>query len=215
MRCRSLLAVLITVLTAAASPAGPLDWTYTATFKSVSDTQTILLGNETWWEYDPSSHSEKGTNYNLLLDVGDGWTRTGTVTPGKTETPFGFSYGDWRLSQTLPSEPFSNGQFEVTVAFTDAVGHTGSTGPQFGYIHAAGLTTGTGNFTIGLSGYQEVTVGGRRARVGFAASESESVNRVAFEVTELSPSETPEPGTLMLGGIALAGGIGAWLRRRK
>jgi polyisoprenoid-binding protein YceI len=30
-----------------------------------------------------------------------------------------------------------------------------------------------------------------------------------------SPVETPEPGTLMLGGIALAGGLGAWWRKRR
>lgn len=30
-----------------------------------------------------------------------------------------------------------------------------------------------------------------------------------------NPVETPEPGTLILGGIALAGGIGAWMRKRR
>jgi hypothetical protein len=30
-----------------------------------------------------------------------------------------------------------------------------------------------------------------------------------------SPVETPEPGTLILGGIAVAGGVGAWVRKRK
>jgi hypothetical protein len=30
-----------------------------------------------------------------------------------------------------------------------------------------------------------------------------------------APTETPEPGTLILGGIAVAGGVGAWVRKRR
>lgn len=208
------LTIAVVLASMAAATAGPLNWNYSITFKAAGDAPTILLGNETWWEYDPSSHSEKGTNYNLLLDVGTGWTRTGTVSAGGTEKPFGFGHGDWRLSETLPSEPYSDGQFVLTMAFTDEAGNVGSISPQLGSIHAAGLTTGTGNFNIGLYDYQEVTVGGRRARVLFAASPSESVNRIAFEVTELAPAGVPEPGTIILGGIAIAGGLGAWVRRR-
>jgi hypothetical protein len=36
-----------------------------------------------------------------------------------------------------------------------------------------------------------------------------------YGLVSVSAVETPEPGTLILGGIALAGGVGAWVRKRR
>jgi hypothetical protein len=211
---RWMLSVVAVLAGAAAATAGPLDWTYTATFKSIADTRTILLGKETWWEFDPSTGQEKGTEYYLLLDVRkEGWTRTGTLTPGGAEELWSFGHGDWRLSESLPTEPYSDGQFVMTLAFTDPDGNVGYANPQLGRISAGGLTSGTGNFTIGLGGSQLVGVGNRYAEVTYGNRASESANRVTFQAQEAFPPEVPEPGTLILGGIAIAGGFGAWRRK--
>lgn len=102
------------------------------------------------------------------------------------------------------------------MTFTDAEGNS-ATVRETGGLHASSLlSSGTGNFNIGFDGHHEVTLGGRRARVMFGRRGwSESRVYTTFEVNELTPSETPEPGTLVLGGIAIVGGIGAWVRKRR
>lgn len=202
------------LLSAAVASAGPLPWSYSVTFKGVADTQTILLGKETWSEYDHNTGAETNTDYYLLLDVGAGWTKTGTIYPGITEEPWGFGHGDWRLSETLPTEPYSANQFVVTLMFTDADGNVGYTSPQLGSIYAMGLRSGTGNFTIGLEGTQLVGLGNDYANVTFGTRESESYNRVTFTVEETTVPEVPEPASLLLGGLAAASGVGAWVRRK-
>ena len=81
-----------------------------------------------------------------------------------------------------------------------------------GFISADGFSTsGTGNFTIGLSEEREITVDGRNAKVHFGTRESESQSVITMTITP-EPAPTPEPGTLALAGIA--GPCGFRIRRR-
>lgn len=215
MRPRLMFALWLGLLSSAVAAAGPLELSYSLRLSAASGERYILLGNETWWEYDPEAGSEKGTDYLLLLDVGNGWTRTGTVTTGTPEEPFGFGNGDWSLHTDLPTtgEGVSDHQFKLELQLTDPRGNVATLAPQLGSLSAGGLTTGTGNFTIGLEGSQVVQLGDKRAKVTFDNRESESANRITFLVEDVTPPDVPEPASLILGGIALAAGGGAWLRR--
>ena len=83
-----------------------------------------------------------------------------------------------------------------------------------GFISADGFSTsGTGNFTIGLSEDREITVDGRNAKVHFGTRESESQSVITMTITP-EPAPTPEPGTLALAGIGIAGPCGFRISRR-
>lgn len=50
-------------------------------------------------------------------------------------------------------------------------------------------------------------------RVGGLSVSVEQMDAVTL--LSVVPADVPEPGTLILGGIAVAGGVGAWVRKRK
>lgn len=210
---RHWIAFAAATLVAGTAAAEPLQWNYTARFRSPSGTQAILLGQEMYHEYNHDTGVETDTNYYILLDVGIGWSQTRTATSGEWQEPYSFGYGDWRLSTELPPN-VSDGRFAFELALTDADGNVGMTSPHTGSIGAGGVfTTGTGNFGIGFSGSQTVRVGERDVRVTFGNRESESANRVTFLVEDLGPAQVPEPATLTLAGVGLVG-VGLLRRRR-
>lgn len=212
---RTVVAAALALIFAGTAAAEPTRWGYTARFRGVSDTQTILLGRETYHEFNHDTREETSTDYHILLNVGAGWTQTGTTADGERQEPWSFSNGDWDLSAELPAN-VADGQFAFELTLTDAAGHTGQISPQVGWIGASGVfTTGTGNFGISLSGRQQVQLGDRVARVTFGNRESESANRITFRVEDLGPAQVPEPATLALAGVGLAGLVGVRLRRRK
>jgi hypothetical protein len=107
---------------------------------------------------------------------------------------------------------------QLSWGFTPWGGTTDRVGSTTGTISTSGLfSNGTGNYVIGLDHEETMTLGGRTATVRFNGVNTESGARIDMTVTELAgqpPAETPEPGTLVLGGVALVGGVGAWWRRR-
>lgn len=202
---RHWIALAAAALVAGTAAAEPLQWNYTARFRGISDTQTILLGQEPYFEYNHDTGIEIRTDYHILLNVGTGWTQTGTATSGEWQEPWGFGNGDWQLSTELPPN-VSDGQFAFELTLTDADGNIGMISPQTGSIGAGGVfTSGTGDFGIGFSGSQNVQLGSRAVRVTFGHRPSESADRVTFLVEDLGPAQVPEPATLVLAGVGLAG----------
>ena len=182
--------------------AGPLPWTYTATMLPTGSNQGILLGQETVGDQ---------TFYNLLnlpSTVGD------SLSSGSYREPFTFSLRDVSTSTTLPAGPLATQQFFYTMQLQNELGDIGTVS-MLGFISADGTqTSGTGNFAIGFGGSEDVQVGQQTARVTFGTRESETANRLTFNVEVLPPSiNTPEPGTLVLAGAACVAGLMA--RRRK
>jgi hypothetical protein len=61
--------------------------------------------------------------------------------------------------------------------------------------------------------FADFTLGANR----YTLSAAGSLEYSGWLYVEPTPAaaETPEPGTLILGGIALAGGVGAWWRKRR
>ena len=211
---RPLATITALLLSAAVSFAGPLNWSYTARFTGAGGAQNILLGKETRWDYDHSTGIETGTEYYVLLPVGTGLEHSGTVSSGQADV-FGFDPSSWELSTTLPAS-VSDHQFEFTLTLTDEIGNVAHFSPRAGAISAMGVfTTGTGNFDVSFHGSQELQLTERRARVTYSTAGGESWGGIRYQVDDVTPVVTPEPGTLILGGIAIAGGLGAWARRRK
>lgn len=210
---RWFLAMVAAVIGMTTATAGPLDWSYTATLSAANGSDYLLIGSQL--HPLPPSGDTWAEHY-FLVPVGEYQPKSGTVYPGSSDMLFGFSPGGpLEIVTTLPPGVTPT-PFEVTLTLTDGEGNS-TIVRETGSVSATGLlTSGTGNFNIGFNGEHDVTLGGRRARVTFGQGAwSESGVYTTFAVNELSPSETPEPGTLILGGIALAGGVGAWLRRRK
>lgn len=203
---------LLIVGTAIAN-AGPLPWSYSATFKPANGADGISLGQETLWEYDPVAQSEKGTTYNVLSNVTKtGFSKSSFETPVITpQNPnnsvslFDFGYGQWTTKEQLPTDQtFAMNKFVLDYAFADGDSQ-GQTyhGSVEGTISASGIfTSGTGNYWIGLDHTDTVQLGNKRAKVRFWGSNNESHSVILMDVTEVA--ETPEPATMALGGIGLA-----------
>jgi hypothetical protein len=75
--------------------------------------------------------------------------------------------------------------------------------------HPDGTTTAEVEDSWDEYGPHQPSALGRAGRLLFEVSQEDQYSKVY--VTAI---ETPEPGTLILGGIALAGGVGAWWRKR-
>jgi PEP-CTERM motif len=200
---RLLLTLCLMMGLATVATAGPLPWTYTATFSPTSTNAGILLGEEIVGDT---------TVYNLLKLPS---TVSESLAMGSYQEPFTFSLTDVNNSTTLPAGPLATGQFFYSMDLQNDVGEVGTVS-TLGFISADGTqTSGTGNFTIGFGGSQDVMVGSQMARVTFGTRESESANRLTFDVELVQPSvnTVPEPGTLLLAGAACVAGLVA--RRRK
>jgi hypothetical protein len=208
-----LIATLFVALVATACHAEPLDWAYTATITAVGGADHLLVGSQ---RYPLDGNDDTWPEHYFLLPMQEYAAKAGRVYPGEWDMLYTFGPGGpLEIVTTLPATVGAAG-FEVTMTFTDAAGNSGTVSQRGGVSASGLLTSGTGNFDVSFDGTREVELGGRRARVTFGDGYfSESGVYTTFQVDELSPSETPEPGTLILGGIALAGGVGAWRRKRR
>jgi hypothetical protein len=218
-------AAWVVLISSAASLAGPIPWTYSATFKPANGADGIVLGNETFWEMDPVKGGEKGTAYFILSNVTkSGYSASGSETPTITpQTPnnsvtlFDFGYGAWTTREQLPAnQTLAMNRFVLEYAFADGQGET-YRGSVEGLISASGIfTSGTGNFSIDLDHTDTVKLGNRKAKVRFWGSNNESHSVILMDVTDVV--ETPEPATIALAGMGLAGVLGyrgRWLRKRQ
>lgn len=201
------------LFSASVASAGPIPWTYSVWLKPPGGSDGILYGTET-------GNGPFGlTQYYVLSKFGAaGITTTGAETQTGTTDLFGFSNGNWNLATSLPSGATpSNGTFSLQYLFTSSPVNSSTesvSGSFTGTISTSGVfTSGTGNFTLGLDGETEVLLGGQKALVRFGTRESESHSAITMQVTPVAV-ETPEPGTLILGGIGLASLMGLKFRGR-
>ena len=208
---RLALGTLAALLFAAApSFAGPLPWNHYVRFGAADGADNILLGTDTRTTYDSVTGAETSTPVFLIYRTGGfGPTRIDFQTEPGTTGLFSFGYGNWDIVETLPEHTVAN-RFTLSYGFGNS---PDATGVVEGTISADGaFTSGTGNFLIGLSEDRDLTVGAERARVHFGSRGSESASHIEMTVTPIT--DTPEPATLALAGLGIAGVLGARLRRR-
>lgn len=209
---RSLIALACLILAADTASAGLLPWPYYVRFQAANGAQTILLGTDTR----PGDGDVPPTPVYLAYPTGVfGPSRIHFQTATGTESLFEFGYGQWDVSDTpLPAETTAVNMFDLHWGFQGPTETAGGT--DRGSIAVSDIyTSGTGNFVLGLDVTHDITLDGRRALVRFHAVNEESVSRIEMTVTELPPmAETPEPVTLLLAGVGLAG-VGLWRKRRK
>lgn len=215
--CAALAAVL---LSAVAASAGPLPWSYYVRVNAPDGFDGVLLGSG----LKPSAIDggpDAGDSTIWDTGVGNyGMVRINTETPTVTETLFTFSPG---FEQSVPSLPagksYSPGIFQLSWGFTPWGDGSGQVvGTTTGTISADGLfTSGTGNYVIGLDHTESFSLNGQAVELRFTGVNRESGADIEMTVTPLestSAPQVPEPGTLVLGGLAAAGGLAAWRRRK-
>ena len=210
----TLSAFALLMLAGPAALAGPLPWNYTVRFAPSGNAGAILLGTDTRYEYDHLTGVETATPVSIILKDSERFA-SGQAYFGTIDL-FMFHHGMWNLTEGMwnstespPSNTISN-QFVLEYDFTDAGPH-GSLG---GTISADGVfSTGTGNFTLGLTDQPGLYLEGIDARLQFGVRESESQSVITMTITP-EPAPTPEPATLALAGIGLAGLLGYRVRRR-
>ena len=180
----TLSAFVLLMLAGPAAFAGPLPWNYTMRFGPSGNAAAILLGTDTRTDYNHQTGVETTTPVWIVLKDSERFA-SGQAGFGTTDL-FSFYHGMWNLAESPPSDTISN-QFVLEYDFTDAGPH-GSLG---GNISASGVfSTGTGNFTLGLSEDREITVDGRKANVHFGTRESESQAVITMTITP-EPAPTP------------------------
>lgn len=215
--CVALATVLLSSVVAS---AGPLPWSYYVRVNAPDGFDGVLLGGE---KKPAGSDGASADSYSHFWDTGMGnygMVRINTETPTVTQTLFSLSPGLEQTVQTLPAgKSFSPGVFQLSWGFTPWGDGSGQVvGTTTGTISADGLfTSGTGNYLIGLDHTESISVNGQAATVRFTGVNRESGADIEMTVTPLETTtapQVPEPGTLVLGGIALVGGVGAWWRRR-
>lgn len=211
MISRRLKGVVAVLLLAASAQAGPITWSYSSAFETVGG------------KWDPTNvittlQNIHGQYVSELLDA-NGGPKTGwqTVTVG-TIRPSYSNGGDPRAD--IPSS------YKFTLSLTDAasgetgtVVYTGGAGENADWVGEPPFQTPINRhaFVIGLQPESDeaLTLGGNEYRVTLTARSHADGNAYLDASVEVGEThETPEPGTLVLCGLALAGGTGAWFRRR-
>jgi hypothetical protein len=185
-----LTATLIAVLgVATAGHAEPLRWGWTLT----SSTGGVL-----------GSASGLTTS-----DVNFGLLPTPVLSPGPATA------GD---PSTVPNVHVKSATSSAKLTLTDEVSNTSSTFDLHWTKFESWLlvTTPDGGTTAEVQdGWDESGPRNPAAtrRVGGLSARVEQMD--AITLISVAPADVPEPGTIALGGVALAGGIGAWVRKRR
>ncbi len=219
MTNRFLPAVLVCLAASAAvASAGPLPWSYYVRVNAPDGYDGILFGSEV---KPPDTDGGEGVKFSHYWDTqagNYGVVRINIETTNETASLFSFGPGFAQTVETLPADKrLSPGIFQLSWGFSDRDGRTAG-GSTTGTLTADGLsTTGTGNYFIALDHTEAVNLDGRFAHIRFEGVNTESGARIEMSVSEIAYNapQVPEPGTLILGGIAAVGGLGAWLKKRR
>ncbi len=207
---RCLLAVGLILVSSEVSWAGPITWPWVVRFQPADAAENILLGSEYW------SQSSEGPSkeYFLYYDIGSfGTSRLGFLTEPGTVELFSFGHGWWGITEVRPDPAItSDHAFELWWGFSE--GEEYQVGLDRGHASVTGVfVTGTGNTWLELDESHDIRLGDNQARVRFYTENHESVSRIMMSVSDLGPVSTPEPATVLLAGVGLAG-VGVWRRFR-
>ncbi len=211
MQLKHLLVALVTAAVAATATAGPLPgWTYTAAVAPAGGAAAMHLDEGVRVELDPITFEERSIPYTIIGRVNT--TTSGTVDLGAAVAVHKFADLDWEVYDgPSPVQPLGAG-FTLSVLFTDPDGNTAVVSADGAAAAAPKFMGGTGQYEIALRQTRSFELGGRRFRVAFDDTPGEAGTDVGFSVTSESV-ETPEPITLALAVVGLAGLAVA--RRRK
>jgi hypothetical protein len=221
MIAQRMLGVGAVLLLASAAQAGPVvQWSYSSAFESRGGN-----GN-----YSGSVVSGGNIHSTLLADLtgatggasGGQTVTVGTLTPGTGVSPANSVPTSYRFALSLTDA--ASGE-TGTLTYYGRAGETTTwedvpftETPLSRHLMVASLGTSEVWWNPDLK-EQTLTLGGHEYRVNLHTRSDP--DGVAFgnayidaDVRIGGPSETPEPGTLVLAGLAVAGGIGAWVRRK-
>jgi hypothetical protein len=240
MRNRMLAAAAVFMLSATVAHAGPLSWAWSQTVSAMNGSGTLFAANKDdptkgyTFRFDPA-HSDDPGPINPP-------TTPATASIGATSFRYWYQDGypfNW-VPTAAPADP-SAGKFRVSITATELTpGASYSSTHDFvgtlAYRDIGGtivpdVTFDQSRVVLGLNEYdfdiRMESVYNPRLKMLFVGSEWEMRLRGTPPGGEEpsgggpgnggggTPAETPEPGTLILAGVAIAGGIGAWLRKRK
>ena len=196
--------------------AGPIRWEFSAAVGGEFGHDALNLGVHSLLVVD-SSHETSGpvnfyaTQYTLPTGIGQTISVNGS---GQILLASLTNHGGTRLTETVPAEPTDN-RFKVSVAVTDLESGQSGTLDFFGRVDL--LTGGTTDdpMYLGISGEgaASLLLGRNRYVIDVHSARSETVERLVADVT-VTPTATPEPGTLALTGLGL-GVLGAVRRGRR
>ena len=195
------------LISAGAASAGPLSWNYTYQFRPAGGADHILLGTDTLYDYDHATGVETYTPVYFMLKNPE-LSGTGYADIGPSRLKY-FNYWNLDITETNPENTVEN-RFELRYDFGDPVLGWGI---LTGEISAHGaLTSSDGNFGIGLdpTDAHTIEVGGRKGQLKFEVDGSSEIMITLTPEPDIAP--TPEPATLALAGLGIAGVLGARLR---
>lgn len=227
MRYRSLLVLSMAALTTSVSSAGPLQWAWSMTVASMDGSNTLFAVNQNnpakgyTFRFDPSYSDDPGP----IIQP----TPTNPTFATIGATSFRYWYQDdypfnW-VPTDAPADP-NAGKFKVTItgheltsgesATQDFVGTLSYRYGDVAVIPEVSWDVARVVWQLGDYDYDvrmETNFNPRHSTL-YVWNEWKMSLRGGDQPGGEVPG-VPEPGTLILGGIALAGGVGAWLRRRK
>jgi hypothetical protein len=235
MRNRSLVAAAALLLSAVSASAGPFQWAWSMNVASLSSTNTLFAVDATdptkgyTFRFDPTYSDDPGPIVSPTFPT----TATIGVTTFRYWYQDGYPY-NWVPTPT-PADP-NAGKFKVTINAAELTsGDTASqdfvgtlsyrVGPNGDVIPEVSWDVSRVAWDLGEYKFDVRMETPYYAPLHWRSVSSEwiftSLNAPPESGEEPgnggggTPAETPEPGTMLLGGVALAGGVGAWLRKRK
>ena len=205
---------LVAALLPAAAHAGPISWSYRSHVVGESGAGYLNLGTIVH-RYDD------GTQYVSVPYVAITPINSFDEPPVLLGGPQQLMLGGISYPHLLkPNDPrilAADDSFRLTLDITDDA--SGETGTAFftgnGYVMDGVFTTGTGVVGLNVHGNTELRLGDNLYQIHAGTKDSESEAYMIADVT-VAPAvrDTPEPATLILAGLGVAGAVAARLRRR-
>lgn len=210
-------ALCVLLASAVVASAEPLPASYYVRVSAPDGYNGVLLGTV----LEPPIDGDPARPYFHYWDTGMGnygMVRIDVSTPTETQQLFGFwpYTNQWVMASTLPTDKrLSPGLFQLSWGFTPWGDGSGQVvGTTTGTLTTGGPGMDYGAYVIGLDHTESLSLNGEAVEVRFRGVNQGYYAVIEMTVTPNAP-EVPEPGTLIIGGIALVGGLGAWVRKRR